>query len=273
MTQVQPCPWDEASDGDDVESIEATCSSGDQHQTDLDVGQYCVDNAGLPQDVKYKLLTKPWTPPVSYVFPSTLEAGRSRKFNRSWLAQFPWLAYSDVKMGAFCKHCVLFANRHPPCGTVGALVITPLQRFKKALETMRAHELTSFHADAMNVSQSFLHAVESGTNVVQMGNTALQDKIAHNRQLLQSVVETIQFCGRQNIALRGHRDDGPLPVGMQSEGNEGNFRELLKFRISSGDKILEAHVNKMSGNVTLISKTTQNDIIHICGQVILEKNC
>jgi len=265
VTEVQPCLWDEASDGD---GVEATRSSGDQHQTDLDVGQYCVDNAGLPQDLKYKLLTKPWTAPVSYiyVFPSTLEAGRARKFNRSWLAQFTWLAYSDVKMGAFCKHCVFFANRHPPCGTVGALVITPLQRFKKALETMRAHELTSFHADAMNVSQSFLH-------VVQMGNTALQDKIAHNRQLLQSVVETIQFCGRQNIALRGHRDDGPLPVGMQSEGNEGNFRELLKFRISSGDKILEAHVNKMSGNATLISKTTQNDIIHICGQVILEKNC
>jgi len=136
---------------------------------------------------------------------------------------------------------------------------------------MRAHELTSFHADAMNVSQSFLHAVESGTNVVQMGNTALPDKIAHNRQLLHSMVETIQFCGRQNIALRGHRDDGSLPVGMQNEGNEGNFQELLKFRISSGEKILEAKVNKMSGNATLISKTTQNDIIHICGQVILEK--
>ena len=46
------------------------------------------------------------------------------------------------------------------------------------------------------------------------------------------------FLGRQNIAFRGHRhrDDGVLEqeAGMSSV-NEGNFRELLRYRILSDD--------------------------------------
>lgn len=31
-------------------------------------------------------------------------------FQYKWLTVFNWLAYSEIKGGAFCKHCVLFAN-------------------------------------------------------------------------------------------------------------------------------------------------------------------
>ena len=35
-------------------------------------------------------------------------------------------------------------------------------------------------------------------------------KVAENRKRLKPIIETIIFLGRQNILLRGHRDDGPL---------------------------------------------------------------
>jgi len=51
--------------------------------------------------------------------------------------------------------------------------------------------------------------------------------------------------------------------------NEGNFRELLKFRVKSGDSVLENHLKNTSSKATYISKTTQNEIIECCSKVIL----
>lgn len=52
--------------------------------------------------------------------------------------------------------------------------------------------------------------------------------------------------------------------------NDGNFRVLLRFRIESGDTILENHL-KMSGkNATYISKTSANELIQCCGKEVLD---
>ena len=61
---------------------------------------------------------------------------------------------------------------------------------------------------------------------------------ASNRHGLASIVDTVKLCGRQNIALRGHRDSGVLenPSQFETATNEGNFRALLRFRIAAGDK-------------------------------------
>ena len=53
-------------------------------------------------------------------------------------------------------------------------------------------------------------------------NTLRQERIVQNRLKLRSIVETIIFCGRQGIALRGHRDD---QTDLESDpfSNHGNF--------------------------------------------------
>ncbi|XP_039298901.1 52 kDa repressor of the inhibitor of the protein kinase-like [Nilaparvata lugens] len=86
-----------------------------------------------------------------------------------------------------------------------------------------------------------------------------------NRQKLLSIVKTVILLGRQNIPMRGHRDDGPLNLEMSDTvSNEGNFRALIKFRIDAGDKVLEDHINTSSSRSTYISKSTQNNIIECC---------
>jgi len=66
------------------------------------------------------------------------------------------------------------------------------------------------------------------------------------------------FLGRQNIALRGHCDDGSVnDLSDNPLENEGNFRELLKYKILSENIALENHLKNAEATTTYTSKTTQ----------------
>ena len=65
----------------------------------------------------------------------------------------------------------------------------------------------------------------------------LNKKISTNRAKLLSVAKTVLLCGRQNIPLRGHRDDS----AHYNSHDCGNLQSLLDFRVDSGDTVLEEH--------------------------------
>lgn len=106
-------------------------------------------------------------------------------------------------------------------------------------------------------------------------DTKRMQEIKENQERLIPIIESIIFLGRQNIPFRGHRDDGQLCLSSTIEDgvssiNEGNFRELLKFRVKAGDSTLENHLKNTSSKATYISKTIQNELIELCGKEILE---
>lgn len=92
-----------------------------------------------------------------------------------------------------------------------------------------------------------------------------------NVRRLIPIVESIIVVGKQNIPFRGHRDDG---FCLSDAGNEassvnlGNFKELLHFRINSGDTMLKYHLQNTNSKATYISKTVQNQLIDCCGHII-----
>jgi Domain of unknown function (DUF4371) len=86
--------------------------------------------------------------------------------------------------------------------------------------------------------------------------------IEENRQRLRPIIEIIIFLGRQNIALRDHRDDGRIQQKKTSLRNEGNFREALKYK-AIGDGVLENYLKTTASNATHISKTTKNQLIEV----------
>ena len=86
----------------------------------------------------------------------------------------------------------------------------------------------------------------------------------------KSIVETIIFCGRQGIPLRGHRDNNPN-VQENVLANHGNFLALLHFRTHSGDDDTKNHLENAKGNARYTSHVVQNQLITICGDLILEK--
>ena len=90
-------------------------------------------------------------------------------------------------------------------------------------------------------------------------NQATTEQIAVNRQKLNSIVETVLLCGRQNIPLRGHRDSN-LDVELSPSTQHVNFWALLQFRVAAGDTVLESHLSQSSRNATYTSPHIQNEI-------------
>ena len=86
---------------------------------------------------------------------------------------------------------------------------------------------------------------------------------------MKSIISAVDFCGRQGIALRGHRDDAKYLE--DTDLNPDNYQALLKFRCDAGDTVLAEHLSKCAKKATYRSKMTQNDIIDILGGMITEK--
>lgn len=105
-------------------------------------------------------------------------------------------------------------------------------------------------------------------NVVLQLDSARQARVQRNRLFVKSMLEIVILCGKQNIALRGHRDDSQH---YDSGGNPGNFQALVSFRVKSGDLDLADHLGNAARNATYRSKTTQNELIEVCGEYILGK--
>eukprot|EP00731_Ephydatia_muelleri_P033574 Em0032g36a len=68
--------------------------------------------------------------------------------------------------------------------------------------------------------------------------------------------------------MRGHRDDKPA-IQENLCANHGNFLALLKFRIQAGDTMLQDHLLNSAGNALYTSKTIQNELITIWGDLLL----
>lgn len=223
----------------------------------------------LNDDKKYFALTKTWRPDILYNFPKDKD---SRKFQLKWLNDFPWLSYSQKHEGVYCRTCVLFSRDVGGRSkeNLGQLCTKPLNKYKKALEVFKKHSNNDYHKFSILKADDFKNVVESAEkSVVVKLNLNVQKQIEENRKKLIPIINTIFLCGRQNFPLRGHRDDGDLI--QNSVNNEGNFRELLKFRIDSGDDVLKNHLQNCPKNASFISKTTQNDLIDCCASVILHK--
>ncbi|KAK2558773.1 hypothetical protein P5673_018984 [Acropora cervicornis] len=68
----------------------------------------------------------------------------------------------------------------------------------------------------------------------QQLNTILQQQLAKNHTIMASLFKTVLFCGHNNIAFRGSRDEDP-----SNESLKGNFQALLYFRVESGDTVFK----------------------------------
>ncbi|KAF0765422.1 52 kDa repressor of the inhibitor of the protein kinase-like, partial [Aphis craccivora] len=109
-------------------------------------------------------------------------------------------------------------------------------------------------------------------NIAQKLDSARAAQISLNRKRLIPIIETIILCGRQEIAFRGTNDSGPLSSkDVEPEQNDGNFRALLRMRVSCGDKNLIDHFENNKLNAFYLSPLIQNNFIEICGKIIQEQ--
>lgn len=241
----------------------------------MDIGKFINTSIPIDDFTKCALLEKHWVPPPGYIYPFSIHIRQGKEIKRNvlpvHLQNNHWLVLSDCMKGLFCKYCVLFAPNTSNNVTLQTFVKKPLKNFSKLtgkdgdLKTHGNHKYRKF---AVQSGNNFLAAYHNPQKVIiNQINTQRSIQVNENRKRLVPIIETIIFCGRQNLALRGHRDDGFLNDDA-GPSNEGNFRELLMFRISAGDKTLESHIKTTTSRSKFISKTTQNDLIDCIGEEI-----
>ena len=92
-----------------------------------------------------------------------------------------------------------------------------------------------YHKRAVVDYEAFMKVMtQKQPSIQQQLREITQETIANNRKKLYSIIETILLCGRQNIALRGHRDSST----DLERNSDGNFWALLQFRVLAGDTVL-----------------------------------
>ena len=160
-------------------------------------------------------------------------------FSISGSKKYPWLVYNKQKNGGFCLPCALFAASAYHGSNPGVLVNRPITNFKKALEVFRNHADMGHLKDAVVRAEGFLNMMMyKQPDIRHTLNEAMDERIKKNRLKLTSIFETVLFCGRNNIALRGHRDnatDVKKDTYTSENPSHGNFRALLQFRVQAGD--------------------------------------
>ena len=235
----------------------------------FDIGLF-YQKAKIPDAEKYLAFNNCWKPDPNFVFPVSIEAGKNRSFLHSWLQQFPWLAYSESVNGAFCKICIFFGNLSSckNAGKLNKLLKSPYTYWTGAKYKFTTHQNSQIHQNALLSYATFEKIMQQKAVPIDVCmNRASQKIIEDNRKKLIPIIETVILCGRQNFALRGHRDDAT----NWDKGNPGNFQSLLNYRVKGGDTILKDHFQRAPKNATYRSKSVQNELIQCCADFIRNK--
>ncbi|CAF1321705.1 unnamed protein product [Adineta steineri] len=260
--------------------LTSTSTSTNENDIGLFIGSKITD------EKKYYLLTHHFEPNEQFKWPHSerkiLKKGEvvieKRYLNKSHLENHKWLKYSLNKKGLFCVPCVLFSTTTKQICSLGKLINKPLTDYRKLMGEdgyITLHSRQSYHQHNMSKAEHFLFIYNK--NPSASIDVLLDDKrrqqILENRERLKPIIRTILLCGKQNIPLRGHRDDGSLCSNSNDDSivKDGNFRALLNYRIEAGDSILREHLQSCDKNATYISKTVQNQLIQVIGTLIIKQ--
>ena len=90
----------------------------------------------------------------------------------------------------------------------------------------------TFHQKTMPVCDNFMKIMKGKMLAIKDQVKLKPDQVSFNQTVLKSVIETIIFCWRQALSLRGHRDDSQFSNISFLEFTSvqlGNFLELICF--------------------------------------------
>lgn len=213
-------------------------------------------------------------PDVSFKFPAKSykdkrkSSGHMNRFCcREWFRKFDFIAYSKEDDALYCLACCLFTDTSHRKSK--KLITEGYRNWKDAVTDLKLHSTNEYHLASMARLRAFTQTYKTPAKRIDASLTnAAEVMVKKNRQILISIVKSLEFCGRQGIALRGHRDDD---TEKGSSFNKGNFKALLKFRVDSGDELMAKHMNECAKHSTYVSKTSQNELLWCVKKIIQDK--
>ncbi len=105
----------------------------------------------------------------------------------------------------------------------------PYNAWSKAVQKFNDHgERSQIHKTATQRITAFRLSMENQAASVDVQlNKLVSKQVLTNCEMLKLIVKAILLCARQNIPLRGHRDDAKF-LEVDSN-NPGNLQAILKY--------------------------------------------
>ena len=205
------------------------------------------------------------------------ERGTSRSLTSQWFIktlangkELPrdWLIYSPVKGAAFCFCCILFPHTQSgQGGTVSSFASQHgFSKWRKLNPRILDHEKSPYHRQCYLSWKELEAGLHAGALIDHSLEQAIQQERMKWREILKRVLDVILFVAKQNIALRGHRED-------DESHNRGNFYELILL-LGKYDAVLREHLTTVTltaRSTSYLSPTIQNEVINLLGRTVHEK--
>ena len=190
-----------------------------------------VDLNQLSREDKYRVLkTNPDSDASSYLRTRPCESSSYRQFQPSWLKQYSWLHYSKYLDGVYCRACVFFAPNQVGGQDLGQFVSKPFSAWIKMSEKAAWHVRKDYHLTAMSKMEEFLTRYKNPSRAVHtLLDSEAKRMMETNQKVVESLLKIVMLCGKQGLALRGHRDDAIDWEDEERSSNDGNFIQLVRF--------------------------------------------
>ena len=171
-------------------------------------------------------------------------AATSRKYNKKWAKDFPWLEYDGNFQGAFCKICRKVETRGQSSqGSGGVWVTKPFQNWKKAVQKMKEHASSESHLRQVEAEL----IVSRGETVVSQLQRFGDSERSKNRKTIKALLGCTHYLCKQHIP------------------HTSNFSQLIDLIVSCGGKDLEEFVRKAAKNASYTSTDAVTDFVEAIG--------
>ena len=220
VTDTQPTP--SASDTDTQPtpsaSVTDTQPTPSASVNSYDIAEYFGRLKSLNAADTVDLIENVWKPAADYKFPKTTRPNKqSDSCKYTWLLKYDWLVYSKKRNALFCLPCLLFSKKAH--STSSKLVCEGVQFWRSASSKLKEHDNAAQHKYSVVDLDNFIRTRKHPSAAIDVTMNRIESaQIRANRNRLIPIIACVEFLGKNNIALRGHRDDSQYYLADESTG-------------------------------------------------------
>lgn len=209
-----------------------------------------ADIATLPSDALRR--------PILHAYPKTVFGKQNRSFSSTLYDKYNFIEYSIEADAVYCFACRFFGS------TVGhsqeTLFTTKGFKNWKRCDRISDHCTSKYHKESVVGLVAFKSSSHVGS-VIQQQLSYNAQMVRENREYVKSLARIAVFCGRQNIALRGHDE-------ALASSNRGNFLEMVDL-VAVESVEFRNRKESMAANAKYLSSDSQNALIEAAARCIL----
>lgn len=178
-----------------------------------------------------------------------------------------WLIYSPYQQSIFCFCCKLFSDGKSNSAFASK---DGFCKWWKLNPKVKEHETSQFHNQYYLQWKELEMRLQSGSTIDDKEQQVVQMEAKKWKEVLIRILDIIRFLAKQNMPLRGHREN---VHSVNSPENEGNFLELVHL-LAKYDPVLREHMAKAElgkRQILYLSPKIQNEFIEALGANVRNK--